>query len=191
MEETEAISRIKQGDLTGLEELVNRHQVKAVYTAYLILQDRSLAEEVAQDAFLKIVDKIHSFDESRPFSPWFFRIILNDAIEILRKDKRFMVIDEEPDEEAETLAKWLIDVQPLPEQQIEVKELNETLSQAIGLLNPEQRKAVVMRYYLQMSEREMSEEMSKPLTTVKWWLRSARNRLRLLIEAENRFDGQR
>jgi RNA polymerase sigma-70 factor (ECF subfamily) len=184
MEEKDAISRIKQGDLNGLEELVNRYQVKAIYSAYLILQDRSLAEEVVQNAFLKATEKIHYFDESRTFSPWFLRIVVNDSIQLIRERKRFEPICEEPDEESKKLARWLIDSQPSPEQEIEVKQIGESLKKALKILTPEQRKAVVLRYYLQMSEQEVSDRLAKPLTTVKWWLRSARKRLKSLLSVD-------
>ena len=62
MDEQIAISRIKQGDLSGLESLVKRYQVRAVHAAYLILYDRALADATAQTAFLKVVERIHQFD---------------------------------------------------------------------------------------------------------------------------------
>lgn len=191
MEEKDAILRIKQGDLNGLEELVNRYQVKAVYSAYLILQDRSLAEEVVQNAFLKAAEKIHHFDESRTFLPWFLRIVVNDSIQLIRDGNRFEPIYEEPDEESKTLARWLIDSQPSPEQEIEVKETTESLRKALKILTPEQRRAVVLRYYLQMSEQEVSDRLEKPLTTVKWWLRSARTRLKRLLNVDGDLRDQR
>ncbi len=133
MEEKDAILLIKQGDLNGLEELVNRYQVKAVYTAYLILQDRSLAEEVVQNAFLKFVEKIDYFDESRTFSPWFLRIVVNDSIQLIRERRRLEPISEENDEDSQRVARWLIDSQPLPEDAIEVKETGEILRRAAPL----------------------------------------------------------
>ncbi len=65
MEDRTAISRIKQGHLDSLEILVNRYQARAVHAAYLILYDRTLAEDVAQSAFVKAAERIHQFDEER------------------------------------------------------------------------------------------------------------------------------
>ena len=59
MEDQIAISRLKQGDLNGLETLVNRYQVRAVHAAYMIVFDRGLAEDVAQAAFVKGAERIH------------------------------------------------------------------------------------------------------------------------------------
>ena len=79
MDDQIAISRLKQGDPGGLETLVRDYQVQAVYTAYMIVFDRSLAEEVAQTAFVRVAEKIQQFDEKRPFAPWFFRIVVNEG----------------------------------------------------------------------------------------------------------------
>jgi len=69
MEDQIAISRIKQGDLSALEPLVKRYQVQAVHAAYALVYDRALAEDIAQAAFLKVVESIHQFDQERPFAP--------------------------------------------------------------------------------------------------------------------------
>ena len=108
MEDRIAISRIKQGDLNGLETLVNRYQVQAVHAAYMIVYDRALAEDVAQAAFVKVVEHIHQFDEERPFAPWFFRIVVNDALKLAQKQKRNISL-EDLDEPTAQLAEWLTD----------------------------------------------------------------------------------
>ncbi len=184
MDDRIAISRIKQGDLNGLENLVNRYQVRAIHAAYLIVYDRALAEDVAQAAFVKVAERIHQFDEGRPFAPWFFRIIVNDALKIARRQKNNISLDEQLDEPTVQLAKWLTDPDLQPEQLLELKETRQSILRAIQTLPPEQRAVVVMKYFLDMSEADMSAKMNRPLTTIKWWLRDARKRLSALIRHE-------
>jgi len=181
MDDQIAISRLKQGDLTGLEMLVNRYQVPAVHAAYAIVYNHALAEDIAQTAFVKVAERVHQFEQERPFAPWFFRIVVNDAIKIATRQNHSVSLDEELDESAAKLESWLIDPNPRPEQSVEYKETHETILKAIQRLKPEQRAVVMMRYYLEMSESEMSSKMNRPLSTVKWWLREARKRLRNLI----------
>ena len=178
MDERIAISRIKQGDLNGLEFLVKRYQVRAVHAAYLILYDRVLAEDVAQAAFVKAAERIHQFDEQRPFAPWFFRIVVNDALKTAKRRKQSVSLDDHMDGAARKLAAWLQDPAPQPPQLMEEKELHQWLLQAIRSLTPEQRAVVVMRYFLEMSEAEMCIQLDRPLSTIKWWLRDARKSLR-------------
>ena len=181
MEDEIAISRIKQGDVSALETLVKRYQVQAVHAAYAIVYDRALAEDIAQTAFLKVVERVHQFTEERPFRPWFFRIVVNDCIKAARKQKALISLDEESDEPAAQLAKWLVDPSIRPEQVLEDKEIRLNILRAIQALSPEQQAVVVMRYFLEMSEADMVTKMDRPLSTIKWWLREARNHLRSLI----------
>jgi len=181
MEDQIAISRLKQGDLLALEELVNRYQVKAVHAAYAIVYNRALAEDIAQTAFVKAVESVHQFDERRPFAPWFFRIVVNDAIKVAKKQKTMISLDEQSDGRAAKLANWLIDPNLKPEQLVEQKETREIILKAMQRLTPEGRAVIVMRYFLEMSEADMVTKMDRPLSTIKWWLREARKRLRNLI----------
>jgi len=181
MDEHIAIARLKQGDPHGLDFLVQRYQVQAVYTAHLIVCDRALAEDVAQTAFVRAVEKIHQYDEQRPFAPWFFRIVVNTALKTAKRQRRTLSLETEPENDASALARWLIDPQPGPEGQLEHKETQHSLLHALAQLNPEQRAVIVMRYYLELSEAEMSEKLTRPLSTIKWWLRAARARLRILL----------
>lgn len=182
MEDQVSISRLKQGDLTGLENLVNRYQTKAVYAAYLIVYDRAIAEDVAQTAFLSVAKNIHQFDEERQFAPWFFRIVVNEAIKVVRVQKRQVSLERQMDEPTAKLASWLTDPNMQPEQVLEQKEIRENILEAIQSLPPDQRAVIVMQYYLDLSEADMSTKLKRPLSTIKWWLRDARKRLYQLLK---------
>ena len=183
MEDKNAISRLKQGDLKGLEFLVQQYQVRAVHAAYLILYDGQLAEDIVQASFIKVAERIDQFDERRPFAPWFFRIVTNDALKLAKKRSRNVSLEAQLDETAGQISKWLIDPEPSPEIRFEQAELRQSILRAIQNLPPGQRAAIVMRYYLEMSTAEMSEQANRPLSTIKWWLRDARKRLRRMMNA--------
>ena len=190
MDDRIAISRIKQGDLSALDALVRHYQVQAVQAAYAIVFDRALAEDLAQTAFLKVVERINQFDDERPFAPWFFRIVVNDAIKAAKKQKTLLLLEEESDEPTAQLAKWLIDPTSGPEEILEQKQSRENILKAIHSLSAEQRAVIVMRYFLDMSEADMVIKTDRPLSTVKWWLREARGRLRSLIGSSQMEDGR-
>jgi RNA polymerase sigma-70 factor (ECF subfamily) len=165
MDDQLAISRLKQGDLNCLQILVTRYQAQAVRAAYLVLYDHGLAEDVAQTAFVKAAERIHQFDENRPFAPWFFRMVVNDALKAAQKQRHILPLDD-LDEPTARLADWLTDSAPPPEQQLEEKEIRENLLKAIHSLPPEQRAVIVMQYYLDLSEAELSAKMDRPLSTI-------------------------
>ena len=180
MKDEIAISRLKNGDLNGLEALVGNYQVQAIHAAYLILFDRSLAEDVVQSAFIKAARRIHQFDASRPFGPWFYRIVVNDALKLAKKQKTRVALDEHLEEDTIRLANWLTD--PNPEQVVEQKETSQIILKAIESLPPQQRAVIVMKYFFDMKMSEMSTKTGRPLSTIKWWLRDARKRLQTLLE---------
>ena len=88
MNEAQAIDRLLQHDMEGLTWLVETHQLKALRTAYLITQDRSLAEDVVQTKFMELSRTIRSFDRDRSFEPWFLRGVVNLAINQVRRESR-------------------------------------------------------------------------------------------------------
>src|SRR5512133_2673359 len=90
MDDSQAICRLKNGDIGGLEILVARYQRKAVQTAYLITHDEQLAEDVAQETFVRVYQRIQHFDEARPFGPYLLRCVANAALNATEKTARWV-----------------------------------------------------------------------------------------------------
>lgn len=181
MEEQEAITRLKRGDIGGLEALVRQYQVQAVRTAYLITRDRALAEDIVQAAFLRAYERIGQFDAGQPFGPWFLRSVVNDAVKAAARHERQVSLEGSLEGEETSLADLLADPGPGPDDLVEAAELRRTVWAALGKLPPAQRAAIVLRYYLNLSEAEMADELACPPGTVKWRLHAARERLRTLL----------
>ena len=180
LEEKLAIARLKQGDLDGMEALVKRYQVQAVSAAFLVVRDLKLAEDIVQDAFIHAAEKIDQFDESRPFGAWFLRSVINASVKAVKRQKRFVPLD---DEETSQIADWLVDPDPRPELIVESEETRKMVWKALGELSAEQRSIIIMRHFLEMSETEMTLELDRPLTTIRWRLKTARNRLRSILQS--------
>lgn len=182
MQDEQAVARLKQGDLQSLEPLVARYYLPAVRAAYLILQDKGQAEDVVQTTFLNLASTIHQYDVRRPFGPWFLRCVVNAAINTNHRENRLISMDalEESDFSAEA---WLREQADGPAEQAETTEKRRAVQAALAKLSPQQRAAVVMRYYLELSEDEMAAELDCPKSSLKWWLHSARLRLRELLQA--------
>jgi len=181
MDEQQAISRLQQGDLNGLEFLVYRYQAHAVQTAYLILGEYPLAEDVVQEAFLKVARKIDLFDTDYPFRPWFMRMVMNDAIKLAKRQQKSISLDEPVDD---VVSDWLLDKAPRPDELVDANDLRRKVWAALSQLPPEQRAVIVQRHFLEMSEAEMVENLKQPASTVKWWLHCARKSLKVLLAGE-------
>ncbi len=179
MDDLQAIRRLKSGDIGGLEILIARYQAKAVRTAYLVTHDEPIAEDVVQDAFVRFYERIRHFDESRAFEPYFLRSVVNAALNAMEKENRSTTT---PDEAIDAIAlERLLACASTVEEQVEFAQLKREIHQALGALSPRQRAVAVQRYYLEMSEKEMTEALNLAPGTVKWLLNAARGRLRALL----------
>lgn len=183
MREEEAVARLKRGDIGGLEELVRAHSARAVRTAYLITRDRAAAEDVAQEAFLRAYDRIGSFDAARPFGPWFLRSVVNAALDASTRHRHGSLSSDGGGAEGGAFADLLRDPGLGPEGAMEQAEVRREVWDALGALPPKQRAVVAMRYYLDLSEDEIAQQLAVPSGTVKSRLHTARRKLKTLLRS--------
>jgi RNA polymerase sigma factor (sigma-70 family) len=182
--EAEAIRELKQGKICGLKTLVDLHQQFAVYIAAMITRDRQMAEDVVSECFLTVYDRIDQFDENRPFRPWFYRIVVNAALKMVEANSRFTPFEDTLYGDLEE-RRWL-DVAENPGYYLSISskksEIVQAVREAISELTPRQRAVIVLRYYLDMSEGEISERLGIPKGTVKSRASAAILRMRKLLQ---------
>ena len=175
MHDGEAVARLKRGDIGGLEALVQRYQRPALHAAVLVCRDPALAEDLVQAAFLRAYERIDQFDPARPFGPWFLRSVVNDALMAVTRRRQVSL-------EAEGAAPGEL---PAPDPdlaaRLEAAETREVVWAALEQLAPGQRAAVVLRYYLDLSDNEIAARLAVPPGTVRRRLHDARQRLRRLL----------
>jgi len=188
MRERKAITRLKQGDIAALEVLVRRFQVEAVHAAYLIIGDRQIAEDVVQNAFIKVAERIHQFEDGRPFRPWFLRIVSNDALKAVSRARKPLPLDGGGDFDVPEV--WLHDQSPGPEELVDTSETRRKIWCALQELTPNQRTAIIMRYFLEMNNKEIAQELDRSLPSIKWAVHSAKKNLRALLQPENPGESQ-
>ena len=177
MDDLQAINRLKRGDIGGLTALVERYQVRALRTAFLITQDAALAQDVVQDAFLSVNRSIHSFDTRRPFGPWFMRSVVNGSVKAAQRGRSMLLLAADDDTESD----YALDNEPSLEDVVETADTEQVVWEALATLSPERRAVIVLRYYLDLSEAEMAEQLNIPAGTVKSRLYAAKGQLRDLL----------
>lgn len=181
MDDIQALRRLKNGDIGGLETLVARYQHQAVKTAYLITHDEQTAEDVVQETFVRIYHNIGRFDENRPFAPYLLRSVVNAALNTAKKTDRWVQYGAGVD--VEHVADLLVKASSV-EDHVEYTRLKGEIAQALAALSPRQRTVIVQRYYLGVNEKEMAASLSVAPGTIKWLLNAARQRLRSLLRPE-------
>ena len=181
MDDLQAIRRLKNGDIGGLESLIACYQGKALRTAFLVTQDEMAAEDVVYAAFVRFYERIRYFDEKRAFEPYFLRSVVNAALNVVRHEKKNIPLDAESELPGiESLLAHAAKV----EEQVEFLQAKQQIREALLALPTRQRTAIILRYYLEMNEKEMAQQLDAPAGTIKWLLNAARARLRELLGAE-------
>jgi len=183
-EEIEAIALLKRGDVRGLEVLVRKYQLDSVRIANAITKDFSLAEEIVQEAFLRVYQCIDQYDDARPFRSWFLRIIVNDALKALTYQNRFVSLEGAGEFDGSDLAGILSESSLWFEQEEFglTHENAQALQEMLNNLTPEHRAVLELKYYLDMSDEEIAMTVHIPLGTVKSRLHVAKMVLRSMLE---------
>lgn len=185
MDEQEAITRLRQGDIRGLEILVRKYQLEAVRIAYPITNDLGMAEEVVQSAFLRVYERIGQFDDSRPFRAWFLRIVVNDALKTVKRQKRLVALEPDPDHAeagpSPTNPALYFEQDEFSSRHDDAELLREVLS----TLSPEHRAVLQLKYILDMTDEEIAAVVHIPTGTVKSRLHAAKSKIRSLLKRSN------
>jgi RNA polymerase sigma-70 factor (ECF subfamily) len=182
VDERDAIMRMRAGDIRGLEPLVRAYQVRAVRAAYLITHDRALSEDIVQTAFIRAYERIDQFDVERPFGPWFFRSVANDATKAVSRRRPAVSLDARSGSGAEDNAhRDLPDPDPSPETLLLRAESDAEVWAALDRLPATQRAAIILRYHLELPESEVAVRLGVATGTAKSRLHHARKRLQTLL----------
>lgn len=159
--------------------LVKRFERPVYNLVARLVQDPALAEDLTQDAFLKMFRGLAQYDASLRFSSWLFRIAHNTAIDHLRQRRVLLATPrvDEDGEEMDPLA-GLPDLRgDSPERAAARRQVAAVLDRAIDTLRPEYRAVVVLRHHEDLDYEEIAEVTGLPLGTVKTYLHRARKEL--------------
>jgi RNA polymerase sigma-70 factor (ECF subfamily) len=165
--EQELIARSVAHDADAYGQLVDRYK-RAIYRhCFALLRDEDAAEDVAQDTFIAAYYKLTSFDQSRKFSTWLFKISTNKCLDTLKARKRFV-----DNEKAvfEAVAPKSYDAHRAAQ--------DDEVAQAVARLKPTYRVVVTLYYFEGKSYDEIAELMGKPLGSIKAWMNRAKKSLR-------------
>jgi len=181
------VARAKQGDEVAFREILRRYERPVFALLYRMVRDRALAEDLAQDTFVKILNGIRSYRPEFKFSSWVFKIANNAAIDHLRRRAVDTIsLHGSPDATTpERLAATTLDLPDRgesPLEEVEARELGSAIERAIGQLRPEYRSCILLRHVEGHSYEEIAQMLDLPLGTVKTYIHRARNELRDYLE---------
>ena len=165
-DDTALVRRSLQGDTAAFEALVTHYQRVLFTVAVRMLGDPEDARDATQNTFIKVFQKLETFDQQHRFFSWIYRILVNECLNARRgKPVIVQTLDEQMPDPVRT------------DEPLEAAERQEKVRRAILDLPVEYREVIVLRHYAGMSYDEMAHALSIPVRTVKSRLHTARHRL--------------
>jgi RNA polymerase sigma-70 factor (ECF subfamily) len=182
-EETALVRRSQAGDKEAFRTLVGQYRSVLFGTAYLMTRDRGLAEDAMQEALIKMWKHLPSLRLQSSLKAWLVRVVVNEVKQQFRKKQVSTVpLERAPDmagdfSEAETA--------------IVHDEERQHLKKALEMLSPEQREAVVLRYFSDLTVPEIAVATGQREGTIKSRLSRALDQLREILRGDKRWEGGR
>jgi len=171
--------RVREGDAESFALLLERHRRPVVHFLYRMLQDQAVAEELAQEVFLRIYRARGSYEPTAKFRTWLFRIATHLALNWIRDNQKKLAnhtsLDEEP---LEGPALQLADARPNVEEELIRRARCEEIRRAIARLPEKQRAAVLMHKYSEMEYSQIAAVLECSESAVKSLLFRAYETLR-------------
>ena len=173
------VAATKRGDTQAFEELVLRHKQRVLAVAQRITNNREDAEDVAQESFHKAFLHLAAFQEKSRFSTWLTRIAMNEAFMLLRRRRGvFEVLPESHDDDMRSSSEAFVDQSPNPEESCSQRERTQLLTEAINLLGPTIRTAILLRDIEERSVKETAQILGASITALKARVFQGRRKLR-------------
>jgi RNA polymerase sigma factor (sigma-70 family) len=172
IDDAEAVARARGGDLDAYALLVARYTLQAHRAAFL-LGAREESDDVVQDAFVKAFLHLARFRVDEPFGPWLLRIVANETRNLTRSRRRRAALVlrlPNPDSDGAAAAG--------PADEVVAAELRAEMMAAVNALPDRERRVLLCRYFLELSEAETAQVLGWPLGSVKSRTSRALTRLR-------------
>ncbi len=182
-DEAEWVRLARQGDQTAFGRLVVAYQTPIYNLAYRMLGNAVEAEDAAQETFLRVYTKLHSYDPQRPFRSWLLSIASHYCIDRLRRRRITWLSFEDEIAAPERLTSTA----PNPESVVVQREQEDRIQRLLTTLSPTDRAAITLRYWYDCSYEEIAETLNLTVSAVKSRLHRARRALAKTVQGETSY----
>ena len=168
------VDRCRKGDREAFTELVVRYQRPIYNAAFWVLRKAEDANDVTQEVFLKVSERLDEYDSQYRFFSWIYRIAVNESLNLLRRNRREEELDDDIDVPAAESSN--------PERQVGNAELSRRIQSALMKMSTNDRMVLTLRHFSECSYEEIGQILDLDEKTVKSRLFEARQRLRNLLK---------
>ena len=169
------VESCRKGDHAAFKVLLTRYHRPIYNAAYRVLGNAEDARDITQTVFLKIIERLHEYDPQHKFFSWIYRIAINEALNLLRRDRRDEPLDDDAQFEGPDSCN--------PERHLNDMQVSSQVQAALMRLKPEDRAVLTLRHFSECSYVEIGDILGLEEKTVKSRLFEARGRLKIQLTA--------
>lgn len=175
------VNQYISGNEVALSHLINRHKSKIYGFIYSKVQDKDVANDIFQDAFIKVIHTLKSnkYNEEGKFLPWVIRISHNLIIDSYRRDNKMPM---QRDKEEYSIFNYMVDSSPNIENFLVNSQIELDIKKLIDMLPEDQKEVVTLRIYEDLSFKEIADQTGVSINTALGRMRYALLNLRKNIE---------
>ena len=178
MTDAEIVERVRQSDIEAFTKIVETYQTPVYNLCYRMLGNPQDAEDAAQETFWRAFTAIDRYDPKRSFATWLLSIAAHYCIDQQRKRKL-------PTFDIDLLPEGNVpDFSPTPEKIVSQSEEDQVIQKLLKTMNSQDRAAIILRYWYDFSEQEISKALKLSVSAVKSRLFRARRHLAKIWESE-------
>jgi len=177
-QDLELMLRVRRGDTESFEVLLRRYRAPLVSFFVRMVRDRALAEDLAQEVFLRVYQARHRYQPEAKFTTWIYRIATNLGLNAIRDRKPTVAANDYEDQEAESETAKVADSRPTIEQQMMRTDRERMIREAVEALPEKQCVAVLLHKYQDVDYRQIAKVLGMSESAVKSLLFRAYESLR-------------
>src|SRR5579872_6920577 len=178
----ELMLRVRDGDSASFEVLLRRHRLPLVSFFRRMVREQALAEDLAQEVFLRVYKSRERYQPDARFTTWLYRIATNLALNAIRDRRDEISGTSDPDDEGSAVLERFVDPGPSAEQRLVQRDRARLIRQSVEALPDNQRAAVILHKYQEVDYRQIAGILSVSESAVKSLLFRAYETLRLRLE---------
>jgi RNA polymerase sigma-70 factor (ECF subfamily) len=176
--DAELMLRVKEGDGASFGILLEKHRSPVIHFLYRMVQNQAVAEELAQEVFLRVYRSRESYEPTAKFTTWLFRIATHLALNSLRDGRNRRLEERLDDDSADAPVRQVSDRRPSVEEEMVHRARLDEVRRAVAMLPEKQRAAVLMHKYQEMEYSQIAKVLNCSESAVKSLLFRAYETLR-------------
>lgn len=176
LSDSHILSLVLAGDDDAYAQIVQRYEAKLLRYGMFVLKDYDVASDAVQESFIKAYINLRSFNLSKQFSPWIYRILHNEAMNVIKRSKKTVAIGAAHETDDNFLVTFATD------DMIDTSILNASVQKCLSQIDIKYKEVLILTYFDNLKYEEISDVLHIPTSTVGVRIRRGKALLKIACE---------